>query len=149
MFCNSCGADIQAGARFCNKCGAAVAQTAGGAAAGAMPVTAHAGLSENAAAAIAYLTVIPAIVFLVMEPYNRMRLVRFHAWQCIGLCVLSVAVRMLFLLLHFAFWIVYPLISVAFFAAWIICIIKASQGQYFKLPGIGDFAEQRAARPAV
>ena len=56
---------------------------------------------------------------------------------------------MLFLLLHFAFWIVYPLISVAFFAAWIICIIKASQGQYFKLPGIGDFAEQQAARPAV
>ena len=45
------------------------------------------GLSDNAAGAIAYITIIPAIVFLLVEPYNKKPFVRFHAWQCIFLYV--------------------------------------------------------------
>ncbi len=43
------------------------------------------GLSDNAAGAIAYITIIPAIIFLIVEPYNKNSFVRFHAWQSIFL----------------------------------------------------------------
>ena len=151
MFCNACGAEVPAGAAFCNKCGASVsATTPGGAAAVAVPArqTTSTGLSENAAAAIAYITIIPAIIFLLIEPYNRMRLVRFHAWQCISLSVVWFAVRMVFLFLPWSYglWFLFPLLSLLIFGVWLLCLIKASQGQYFKLPLIGDFAEKQAGQ---
>jgi uncharacterized membrane protein len=48
-------------------------------------------MADNVAGMLAYITIIPAIVFLVMEPYNRNRFIRFHSWQSIfsqwpGLC---------------------------------------------------------------
>jgi uncharacterized membrane protein len=41
------------------------------------------GLSINAAAGLAYLTIIPAIVFLIVVPFKSSSSVRFHAWQSI------------------------------------------------------------------
>lgn len=32
---------------------------------------AQSGLSDNAAGALAYVTIIPAIIFLIVEPYNK------------------------------------------------------------------------------
>ena len=43
------------------------------------------GLSDEAASGIAYLTFIPAIIFLVVAPYNTSPKVKFHAWQSIFL----------------------------------------------------------------
>ena len=34
---------------------------------------------------LCYVTLIPAIIFLVVAPYNQNRLIRFHAWQSIFL----------------------------------------------------------------
>ena len=39
------------------------------------------GLSDNAAGAIAYITWIPAVIFLLLSPYNQKPFVKFHAWQ--------------------------------------------------------------------
>ena len=47
--------------------------------------TASSGLSEDAASGLAYLTFIPAIIFLVVAPYNTNPKVKFHAWQYIFL----------------------------------------------------------------
>jgi uncharacterized membrane protein len=33
---------------------------------------------------------------------------------------------------------------VVFFIAWLLCILKASKGEYYKLPILGDFAEKQA-----
>ena len=57
-------------------------------AAAAIPATAQAptktgGLSDTLAGALAYFTIIPAIVFLLIEPYNRRRFVRYHAFHSI------------------------------------------------------------------
>jgi uncharacterized membrane protein len=41
------------------------------------------GLSDNAASGIAYITIIPAIVFLIVDPFKKSSYVRFHAWQSI------------------------------------------------------------------
>ena len=110
------------------------------------------GLSDNAAGAIAYLTFIPAVLFLVMEPYNRNSYIRFHAWQSILLSIVAVAVDMVlgFVLvfalmfspfMHLAAWRV---IELFWFAVWLVCVLNAAQGKRFKLPVIGNLAEQQA-----
>ncbi|HKF45911.1 MAG TPA: hypothetical protein VKB38_01040 [Terracidiphilus sp.] len=115
-------------------------------------VTDKSGLSDNAAGAIAYVTIIPAIIFLVVAPYNRNSYVRFHSWQSIFLFisamvidwVLSIVLGLTFAFapfLHLAFW---PLIELAWLAIWIICVVNAVQGKRFKLPVIGQLAEQLA-----
>ena len=40
--------------------------------------------------------------------------------------------------------LVWPLVSLAGFVIWLILVLKAYQGQMFKLPVIGDMAEQQA-----
>ena len=74
-FCPTCGTEIPDGAT-CPRCPVAAAP-------GSATAPSGAGLSDNLAGALAYLTIIPAIVFLVIEPFNRRRFVRFHAFQCI------------------------------------------------------------------
>jgi uncharacterized membrane protein len=118
------------------------------------PVAASSGLSENAAGAIAYLTIIPAIIFLIIEPYNRIPFVRFHSWQSIGLCVaafvLQVVVSMLEVMAHFIpgtlllFSLLHLAVGLGLFLVWLFVIMKASKGEWYKLPLIGDFAEKQA-----
>ena len=103
------------------------------------------------------ITVIPAILFLVLDPYKKMPLVRFHSFQSIGIAVAYFAlwivvaigsmlvafipgVRVLLLLMPF----VYIIVGLGFFALWLMAIIKASKGEWFKIPFIGDFAMKMA-----
>jgi uncharacterized membrane protein len=105
-------------------------------------------LSSNAAAAISYITFIPAVLFLVMEPYSRDRFVRFHAWQCIALTIVAVGISIIFTVLgvmgvHILWWM-FMLIRLAIrlilFVFWLVALIKASQGQWYKIPIVGDLA---------
>src|ERR1700755_2892705 len=164
MQCPACSTETPAGATFCQHCGASLSAAAppppaGGftqvpqpaaapAAAGYAP--AQSGLSDNAAAAISYLTFIPAIIFLLIEPYSKKPFVRFHAMQCIGLTVASVvlhfALGMLGFVLHALTIPLSMLVSLVFFILWLICIVSAAQGKWFKVPVIGDFAQQQAAK---
>src|ERR1017187_3791809 len=76
-FCASCG--TQAEGTFCPKCGAPVgAGAAPPPGAGVPPpVVGSAPMADNAASALCYL-LIPAIVFLVIAPYNQNKTVRFN-----------------------------------------------------------------------
>ena len=91
-FCASCGAPMAEGAISCSSCGTSTAQNVGGGAA-AVPAAAPStgGLTDNVAGLLAYITIIPSIIFLVMEPYNRNRFVRFHSFQNIFFCVACIA----------------------------------------------------------
>ena len=114
------------------------------------PYGSQAGLSPTAAAAISYLTFVPAIVMLVIEPYKRDNYVRFHAWQSIvlsGIWLVGSAVieslghmgmHWLLGLMHFFFFCV-----VAVF--WLVAIIKASQGERYGIPIVGEIAESLTA----
>ena len=167
MQCPACSTENPAGATFCQRCGASLtgAAPAGGYTqvppSGVPPpgpgmpqqaayAPAQSGLSDNAAGAIAYLTFIPAIIFLVMEPYSRRPFVRFHAVQCLGLSVASVvihfAIGLLVFALHGFTFILSSLVSLVFFILWLICIVSAAQGKWFKVPLLGDFAEQQARK---
>jgi len=105
------------------------------------------GLDPNLAGLLCYLLgLITGIVFLIIEKKNRY--VRFHAYQSLavfgGLFVFSVIVRFIPLIGPF----VYFLLVVGSFVLWILLMVKAYQGEQFKLPVAGDWAEEQAGKPA-
>jgi uncharacterized membrane protein len=120
-----------------------------------IPPTVGGGLTINSAAALSYLTFIPAVIFLVVEPYNRSPFVRFNAFQCIFLTVVdfvgSIAFMVAALLLghvFFLFGMLVHVVSLVFylgvFIFWLIAILKASKGEWYKIPLIGDLAMKQA-----
>ena len=109
-----------------------------------MPEPNQSGLSDNAAGALAYVTIIPAIIFLIVEPFNKNSYVRFHAWQSIFLGIAFFAVSIVLSVIPIAGWIVMPFIDLVFLAIWVYVLIKAVNGQLYKLPLIGDLAEKQA-----
>jgi uncharacterized membrane protein len=113
----------------------------------------HVGLPENAAGALAYFTFVPAILFLLIPPYNANRYVRFHAWQSL---MLNVSVIVISFLMSFAlvFFLVFDaelmivfkrLVWLGWFVLWLICVLKAFNGQRFRLPILGELAERQAS----
>jgi len=56
---------------------------------------AQTGLSDTAACGLAYVTIIPAIIFLVVAPYNQKSEIRFHCWQSISLGIVWFAISMI------------------------------------------------------
>jgi len=99
---------------------------------------------------LAYVTFIPAIIFLVTEPYNKSRFIRFHSFQSIFLfvAVVIIQVALSFLtVVPFLILVTAPLhmlVALGALIVWIILLLKANQGQMYKLPLIGDLAEKQA-----
>ena len=142
-FCNMCGAQIADGTTTCAAC-------ASRAPVAAAPMASAGGLTDNVAGMLAYITIIPAIIFLVMEPYNKSRFIRFHSFQCLffaaALFILHVGLS-IFAFVPFLALITFPLhllVSLGGFILWIVLLLKANQGQMYKLPIIGDMAEKQA-----
>jgi len=121
------------------------------------PSSTQCGLEENVAATLCYvLGFITGIVFFVIEKDNKV--VRFHALQSIivfgGLFVLSIVLSvatMIFAAIPFIGAIIAALITilsfllwVGGFAAWIFLMYKAYQGEKYKMPIAGKYAEQYA-----
>ena len=105
-----------------------------------------AGLSTHMAAALAYITFIPAVIFLVIEPYRRDSFIRFHAWQCILLTLVDVAGDIVFGFMGVTGQAVRALLGLLLFVFWLIAIIKASKGERFHIPIVGDLAETIATK---
>lgn len=144
-FCAQCGTQLPPDAAVCPNCGRSVVPAA------VVSTAATGGLADNVAGMLAYVTIIPAIIFLVIEPYNRNRFIRFHAFQSIFFCVAVFVVQVALSivgLLPFLFFVTLPLHTLVWAASvivWILLLVKAYQGQMWKLPYIGDMAEKQAA----
>ena len=143
-FCTVCGAQTPDGSTVCPACsrsGTPVVRSAQ-----ATP----GGLADNVAGMLAYVTIIPAIIFLIVEPYNRSRFVRFHAFQSIFFAIAWTALWIpLSFVAHIPFlgWLtilIWPLVGLAGLVIWLVLLLKANQGQMWKLPVIGDMAEKQA-----
>ena len=157
-FCSKCGADIT-GVASCPQCGTAAGEQPAGA--GTAPQTAPAAqsLPNNVAGALAYVTPIPAIIFLLIDPFKTIRFVRFHSLQsirfvrfhslqsiifCVTAFVLQFALGIVSVALSFMgipfIGLLSTLISIGIFVLWIVLVIKAYQGQEFQLPVISGLA---------
>lgn len=108
------------------------------------------GLSDNAAGALAYVTIIPAIIFLLVEPYSKSSYVRFHSWQSIFLTIGAVCIDILFMILRMLpfigllFGFLFVLVWVGLFILWLVVVINAFNGKRFSIPFIGDLAAKQA-----
>jgi len=108
-------------------------------------------MEPNVAGGLSYLTWVAGLIFFLIEKQNRF--VRFNAMQSI---LLSAAYIILWIAIEIVFGILgaiasvfacisFPLVSLlglGVFVLWLICIINAFQGKYFKIPFIGDYAER-------
>ena len=100
------------------------------------------GLEENVAGLLCYvLGWITGLVFILIEKENKF--VRFHAMQSIvvfgGLTIISIILNWI----PFVGWVLGTIISIIALILWIILMIKAYQGQKYKVPWAGDFAEKQ------
>ncbi len=147
-FCNMCGAQIADGTTTCAACSSRA--PAGAPAGGAAAVSSTGGMADNIAGMLAYVTIIPAIIFLVVEPYNKSRFVRFHSFQNIFFVITWMVLWIaLSIVAHIPFFgwltlLLWPLVGLAGLVVWIILLLKANQGKMYKLPVIGDMAEKQA-----
>ncbi|KAA0001373.1 MAG: DUF4870 domain-containing protein [Thermoplasmata archaeon] len=107
------------------------------------------GLEENIEGALCYLLGwVTGIVFYLLEKDNKF--VKFHARQSIltffPLWILSLIFGGWWGLLWWHAWIFFWWISwliwLVMFILWIVLMIKAYQGEMFKLPIVGDIAEK-------
>ena len=142
-FCATCGTAIAEGSVSCPKCVTSVPTTTGSA------QSTSGGLEDNIAGMLAYVTIIPAIVFLVMAPFNKRPFVRFHAFQSIffnvAWIILWVALSILgsIPVLGWATFLIWPLIGLGGLIIWVILLLKAYQNQMFQLPVIGAMAAKQ------
>lgn len=114
------------------------------------------GMTNNVAAALSYITIV-GIIFLFIEPYNKIRFVRFHAFQSIFFCVAAIAIEIGWTILTvilaaisrgFLGLILFPiswLIYIGIIVVWVILVIKAYNNQEFQLPIIGALAAKQVA----
>lgn len=143
-FCNMCGAQIADGTSTCAACAGRVAT------APAVSQASAGGMTDNIAGMLAYITIIPAIIFLLVDPYNKSRFVRFHSFQSIFFFVAVFAVHIvlsIFTVVPFLILITAPLHFLVFLGTVVVVVllaIKANSGQMYKLPVIGDMAEKQA-----
>ena len=85
-FCSGCGTQIADGTTMCPACSSRTAAPP------AAAVGTTGGMTDNVVGMLCYITIIPAIIFLVMEPYNKSRFVRFHAFQMIFFSVAMIVI---------------------------------------------------------
>ena len=97
-------------------------------------------LDENVAGALCYvLGWVTGIIFYIMEKDNKF--VRFHAMQSIivflPLLIIGIFQWTLWFI-PFVGWV----IGILGFILWLVLMLKAYQGEKFKLPVVGDMAEK-------
>lgn len=141
--CPSCGDSFAGGTTLCPTC--------------SPRSHTNLGLHANLAAALAYVAgIVTGILFLVIEPYRKDRVIRFHAFQSIyfnlawialwvgwtiaGLVQGAVAKELSFILQA----PVDLLLMVGGLALWVFLMFTAHQGKMTRLPLIGALAAKQA-----
>jgi uncharacterized membrane protein len=105
------------------------------------------GLSENVASGLSYvLTWLTGLIFWLIDKRPE---VRFHAMQAIAYGAIWSLVAIVRPYMPGPIGALFGLVLFAFFIGWIVLLIQGFSGRHFKLPVIGDFAEQQAGRPSL
>jgi uncharacterized membrane protein len=148
--CTKCGAALADNAGFCASCGASQAGAASPAQSGGS--AAQSGLAENVAGLLCY--VLGWITGLIFFFIDKRPFVRFHAAQSIvvfgGLHIINIVLAGIFgmSLMMGGFGglsagaMLYWLVGLVGFVLWILLMIKAYQGEKFRVPVAADLADK-------
>ena len=119
------------------------------------------GLTPNLASLLCYLVGAPfclpitGIIFLIIERQDED--VRFHAWQSVIMsasyilllislkiiaAIMGYMAGVLYFLVDLFVWILIPVT----FVLWVVCMVKAYQGERWRIPVIGDFAAKQLSK---
>jgi uncharacterized membrane protein len=99
------------------------------------------GLEENIAALLSYvLGWVTGLIFFLVEKDSKF--VKFHAMQSM---IVFIPLMILSWIFSRVLWFIGGIFGLASLILWIILMIKAYQGEKFKLPYIGDLAEKWSA----
>ncbi len=148
-FCSKCGAQVADQAAFCPQCGTPQSKSAP-----ASPnpaASARSGMAENVAGLLCYLFGwITGIIFLLID---KRPFVRFHAAQSIvvfgGLHIISHVLGLIIGVSIFtggwgslgAGVLALHALHILMFVLWILLMVKAYQGERFKIPLAWEIAE--------
>jgi uncharacterized membrane protein len=164
--CGYCGASMPEISEFCPRCGRPVREGTSFApdpeelvkaaeqqepVEEIRPVIPPVAMGDRYVGALAYLTFIPAVVFLFLKQYQQRKFVRFHAFQSVFFWGVVVAMLLLGFLASSIGWLfirlmIGALVTLALFFVWAVLCIKALQGEWFELPWLGALAGQQAER---
>lgn len=101
------------------------------------------GIRPNIAAVLAYLLgFITGLIFILIEKKNKF--VRFHAMQSIVVFGALFVAQWILAFLPVLGAIVSGLVSLLAVVLWVVLMVKAYQGEMFKLPFAGDIAEKNS-----
>lgn len=103
------------------------------------------GLDPKVAGLLCYsLIFITGIIFLVLEKQSRF--VKFHAMQSVAVFAAIMVINIVLGFIPLIGVLVSFIIAPLSFLLWIALMLLALQGKMFKVPYIGNWAEQQAAK---
>jgi uncharacterized membrane protein len=150
--CTKCGANVADNAAFCPSCGA----TVGGASPSTPAASSQSGLAENVAGLLCY--VLGWITGLIFFLTDKRPFVRFHAAQSIvvfgAFMILRIIIGMMFVTsgltgvaTGFSLGIMLSgSVSIVGLVLWILLMVKAYQGERYRLPIAAEFADKLAGK---
>lgn len=100
------------------------------------------GIQANVAALLCYvLGLVSGVVFILIEKENKF--VRFHAMQSIITFGAVFVFQIVSMAVPFLGMILMPIVGLGSVVLWIVLMIKAYQGEMFRLPVVGELAEKK------
>ena len=137
MFCPHCGVQNAEGSSFCSSCGSSLTP----AALQRKPTGTSTGLEPNIAGLLCYvLGWLSGLVLLLIE---KNEFVRFHALQSVLTFGCLTIIGIVLGWIPFIGNVIAIIVWLLALALWIIMMIKAYQGERFKLPVTGDWTERQ------
>ena len=143
MLCPKCGTENAEGSKFCQKCGSMMVPEP------PRSADTSTGLEPNLAGLLSYaLGWITGLIMILLEKNNGF--VRFHAMQSIltfGAATVLLIILSILSRLHYVgvlFDVMYWILIVVSIVLWIVLMVKAYQGERYKLPIAGDLAEKHS-----
>jgi uncharacterized membrane protein len=143
MFCPKCGTENAESSKFCQKCGSMIVPEP------AKSTDTSLGIEPNLGGLLSYaLGWITGLIMILLEKKNGF--VRFHAVQSMvvfgAITILLIAFGILdgLDIVGRLFWALSVAVWILGFILWIVLMVKAYQGERYKLPIAGDIAEKNS-----
>ena len=100
------------------------------------------GMQPNFAALLSYaFGIISGLIFFFVEKESQF--VKFHAMQSICFSGSVLVLSLMFMIIPILGQLFLVILQLGVCVFWVMCMIKAYQGQWYRMPVVGDFAAKQ------